>query len=170
MTEQPLSVSVRYTLIRQEIRDEHAHISNRLSWYVSSQAFLVSGFAISSNPAYHMAWFNHVELPCLAWLLSAIVTPALVGAVLTIKAWTATLDHLWTQWPEDENWLRVKRPTWIPGYALFVPVVFPLLFLVFWGVVVRALWPTLGVILLVLTLAYWSVVLLFCNREDRHSG
>src|SRR5438067_2429619 len=38
---------IEYQRFRDEIRAEHSLIANRLTWYVTSQSFLVSAFAIS---------------------------------------------------------------------------------------------------------------------------
>ena len=38
-----------FKLIRTEIRTEYDLISNRMSWYVTSQSFLVTAFALSGG-------------------------------------------------------------------------------------------------------------------------
>jgi len=47
--------------IRRRIENEHSLINQRLSWLVSSQAFLVSGFAISLNAPQDFAGAGYQE-------------------------------------------------------------------------------------------------------------
>jgi len=170
MSDPTAEIKDRYATIRQEIRDEYGQIASRLSWYVSSQAFLVSGFAISGNPAFPLGWFNHYLVPGLAYLLSILVAPSILGAAMTIKAWTARKHQLFdTVDPDASFWFRIERPHWISPYALMVPVSIPILFLLFWNFVIFFLVPaSLAILVGITTLIYGVSVGYLTYSEFRH--
>jgi len=47
----------RFKLIRAEIHTEYDLIANRMNWYVTSQSFLVTAFALSGGDHHHYMWF-----------------------------------------------------------------------------------------------------------------
>ena len=47
----------RFKLIRAEIHTEYDLIANRMNWYVTSQSFLVTAFALSGDDRHHYMWF-----------------------------------------------------------------------------------------------------------------
>src|SRR2546423_15555296 len=80
--------SFEYQIIREEIRAEHSLIANRLSWYVTSQSFLVTAFAISrGNGFVWFHWFSTLLLPIIGFFSSALIFPSILGACSTIKLW-----------------------------------------------------------------------------------
>src|SRR5437588_7070215 len=77
-----------YEQIRNEIRAEHSLIANRLSWYVTSQSFLVTAFAISRGAGFTwFHWFSTLLLPIIGIVSSALIFPSILGACSTIKLW-----------------------------------------------------------------------------------
>ena len=48
-----MNIEERFKLIRTEIRTEYDFIANRMSWYVTSQSFLVTAFALSGGDRHH---------------------------------------------------------------------------------------------------------------------
>src|SRR5437588_11908271 len=77
-----------YQNIREEIRAEHALVANRLTWYVTSQSFLVTAFAISRGNGFAwFHWFSTLLLPLVGFVSSALIFPSILGACSTIKLW-----------------------------------------------------------------------------------
>src|SRR5438094_4527619 len=74
-----------YQNLREEIRAEHTLIANRLSWYVTSQSFLVTAFAISRGAGFTwFHWFSTLLLPIIGFVSSALILPSILGACFTI--------------------------------------------------------------------------------------
>jgi len=48
-----MNAEERFKLLRAEIRTEYALITNRMNWYVTSQSFLVTAFALSGGDHHH---------------------------------------------------------------------------------------------------------------------
>lgn len=71
--------------IRNEIHAEHTLISHRITWCVTSQAFLLAAFAVClSNGHMGFPFFRHA----LPWL----------GGLLAILAWIAIASAIRAQW------------------------------------------------------------------------
>src|SRR2546430_16780936 len=83
-----MSPDFEYEKIREEIRSEHALIANRLTWYVTSQSFRVTAFAISRGAGFTwFHWFSTLLLPIIGFVSSALIFPSILGACSTIKLW-----------------------------------------------------------------------------------
>jgi hypothetical protein len=59
-----------YELIDQEVHREHNLISNRMTWYVTSQSFLMAAFAVSGSSNHKFEWLSKPFLPVLGILTS----------------------------------------------------------------------------------------------------
>src|SRR5277367_4772030 len=66
-----------YVFLREEIRHQDNLINARLSWLVSSQSFLLSGFAVTLNGSAHSL------LPIYAKLNVILVTSLPVAGLVT---------------------------------------------------------------------------------------
>lgn len=66
--------------LRQDVQAEHTLIASRITWYVTSQAFLLTAFATSWTP--HFVWpdFFHRILPIAGILLSAVILASVYAA------------------------------------------------------------------------------------------
>src|SRR5437870_13920101 len=83
-----LEPAFEYQNIRDEIRAEHTLIANRLTWYVTSQSFLVTAFAISRASGFTwFHWFSTLLLPFVGFVSSALIFPSILGASATIELW-----------------------------------------------------------------------------------
>jgi hypothetical protein len=126
----------QYEKIREEIRAEHSLIANRLTWYVTSQSFLVTAFAISRGSGFTwFQWFSTVLLPILGSVSSALVFPSILGACNTIKLWHEKQHHFFELHPEFKAAFELKRPSWIENRGLLFPKIMPLMFGLFWLIV-----------------------------------
>lgn len=125
-----------YEKIREEIRAEHTLIANRLTWYVTSQSFLVSAFAISSGSgfAWHH-WFSTLLLPLIALTTSVTIYPSILGAGKTILLWHEKQSDLFARNPDLSAAFELNRPKWIVSQGMLFPAVVPLLFAAFWIVI-----------------------------------
>jgi len=131
-----LQPAFEYQTIREESRAEHALIANRLTWYVTSQSFLVTAFAISRGAGFGwFRWFSTILIPAIGLLSSGLVFPSIVGACGTVKLWHAKQCDFFLRHPEFKAAFELQRPAWIESRGLLFPKVMPVLFGVFWLVI-----------------------------------
>jgi hypothetical protein len=66
--------------LREDIQAEHTLIAGRVTWYVTSQAFLLTAYATSWNA--HFGWpeFFHRVLPVAALALSVVILASISAA------------------------------------------------------------------------------------------
>jgi len=131
-----LDPTFQYQSIRDEIKAEHSLIANRLSWYVTSQSFLVTAFAISrGNSFVWFHWFSTLLLPVIGFVSSALIFPSILGACSTIKLWHGKQRALFTEHNEVKVAFELDRPQWIENRGLLFPKMMPLLFGFAWSVI-----------------------------------
>lgn len=125
-----------YQKIRDEIRAEHSLIANRLTWYVTSQSFLVSAFAISRGNGFNWHhWFSTLLLPLVALITSLLVLPTLVGARKTIQLWHEKQRAFFARNPDFSAAFELKRAAWVKSHGMLFPIVVPVVFALFWFVI-----------------------------------
>ena len=125
-----------YQQIRDETRAEHTLIANRLTWYVTSQSFLVSAFAISRGSGFTWhPWFSTLLLPLIAFITSVLILPSIAGARKTIRLWHEKQRAFLARHPEFKAAFELKRAWWIESLGLLFPTAVPLVFAAFWLVV-----------------------------------
>jgi hypothetical protein len=75
-----LTLSDALQALRQDIQAEHTLIASRITWYVTSQAFLLTAYATSWTP--HFAWphFFHAVLPGAGIVLSLVILVSVYAA------------------------------------------------------------------------------------------
>ena len=131
-----LQPDFEYQTIRDESRAEHMLIANRLTWYVTSQSFLVTAFAISRGAGFSwFRWFSTLLIPAIGLLSSGLVFPSIVGACETIRLWHAKQRDFFLRHPGFKAAFELERPAWIESRGLLFPKVIPAIFGVFWLVV-----------------------------------
>jgi hypothetical protein len=131
-----LDPGFEYQAIRDEIRAEHTLIANRLSWYVTSQSFLVTTFVISQGNGFlWFRWFSTVLLPIVGFTCSALIFPSILGAVSTITLWHQKQKEFFERNAAFKNVFFMQRPTWVERRGLLFPQILPLLFGLVWIVV-----------------------------------
>lgn len=125
-----------YEKIREEIRAEYGLITSRLTWFVTSQSFLVSAFAISqANGFVWFHWFSTLLLPAVGLLIALLVLPSLIGACKTIDLWHQKQALFFTHHPEFCAALALNRKPWIERQGLLLPQIMPFVFVIFWLVI-----------------------------------
>jgi hypothetical protein len=124
-----------YVFLREEIRHQHNLINQRLSWLVSSQAFLLTAFAISLNSPVQSKFPDYEKLSI------ALVNLLPVAGVLTcflgwLTVWAAILqlrkvrEDLGNKCPQ--HFPAVRTSLAIRRMGLSGPCFIPLLFLAVW--------------------------------------
>jgi hypothetical protein len=121
--------------IRRRIENEHNLINQRLSWLVSSQAFLLSAFAISLNAPTSFAAAGYAEanvlltriIPLGAIGCIMVLWLTLIGAIWSLKTLRQEADRL--RGPED---LPVMNNAFIRFLGLAAPIFVPAILLALW--------------------------------------
>ncbi|BCU77611.1 hypothetical protein [Luteolibacter sp. LG18] len=121
--------------IRRRIENEHTLINQRLSWLVSSQAFLLSAFAISLNAPKEFAGGGYLEANHLLVRVIPFGAIACIG-LLWLTLWGAiwSLGILRREANNvcgDED-LPVLNHAAIRWLGLAAPVFIPAIFLALW--------------------------------------
>ncbi len=75
-----LTIADTLTALRMDIQAEHSLIAGRVTWYVTSQAFLLTAYAQSWNANFVWPYFFHDILPLAAMVLSAVILASTYGA------------------------------------------------------------------------------------------
>lgn len=66
--------------LREDIQAENTLIASRVTWYVTSQAFLLTAYATSWNAGFAWPAFFHQVLPLAAVALSALILASITAA------------------------------------------------------------------------------------------
>jgi hypothetical protein len=79
-TSQSLTLAHALRSLREDIQAEHALITSRVTWYVTSQAFLLTAYATSWNAGFVWPSFFHQVLPIAAIVLSFLILASIYAA------------------------------------------------------------------------------------------
>ena len=66
--------------LREDIQAENTLIASRVTWYVTSQAFLLTAYATSWNAGFVWPYFFHQVLPLVAIALSVLIFASISAA------------------------------------------------------------------------------------------
>jgi hypothetical protein len=66
--------------LREDIQAENTLIASRVTWYVTSQAFLLTAYATSWNAGFAWQYFFHQMLPLVAIALSLLILASIYAA------------------------------------------------------------------------------------------
>ncbi len=80
MTMRLLSVADMLKALREDIQAENTLIASRVTWYVTSQSFLLTAYATSWNANFRWSAFFHEFLPLAAIALSAVIWASISAA------------------------------------------------------------------------------------------
>lgn len=73
---------------RWEVQHEFSLLNHRISWYIFSQSFLITAFAVAVGYKVNDSnWLTQLILPILGLLTSVSVIPSINGACDTIDLW-----------------------------------------------------------------------------------
>jgi len=133
-----------YTFFREEMRHEDNLINQRLSWLIGSQSFLLGGFATlisvsatvwSTSPLRKIMDAMLIGLPVAGLLAVATNYVTILAAVLHIEGMKEFVaDRTPKGMPSLRSWHALQR-----RMGLFGPLTTPLIFLVFWVVILMRL-------------------------------
>ncbi len=140
-----------FRVVRDEIHHEYSILSDRLSSYITSQSFLMTGFAISlanGNPVWGYAFRTifPTALCLLGVLLSIRAHPGIAGACRVIGLWHSRQSELLaTEDLTDYRVMATKEYRSIQRQSLSFSVAAPWMFGVAWvGFLGLALWIALA--------------------------
>lgn len=102
---------------REELKHEYGVLASRLTAYITSQAFMVSAFAVSmNNGGYpwsrdYRLWFPGL-LALMGVVLSVRAYPGIRGVCQIIERWHIQQKRLLDE-PSDtlEDWVVLRQPT-----------------------------------------------------------
>ena len=80
MDNQSLSIADALKAIRDDIQAENTLIASRMTWYVTSQAFLLTAYATSWNANFAWPGFFHEGLPLAAVAISIVIFASIFAA------------------------------------------------------------------------------------------
>jgi len=132
-----------YEFLREEIRHQDNLINARLSWLVSSQSFLLSGFAVTLNGSAQSL------LPIYAKLNVILVTSLPVAGLVTDVASYLTIWAAISRMGNIRHLAGNSHPSHLPSVQAEVferrlglagPVLIPVVFLVVWLAVIVERW------------------------------
>ena len=132
-----------YEFLREEIRHQDNLINARLSWLVSSQSFLLSGFAVTLNGSAQSL------LPIYAKLNVILVTSLPVAGLVTDVASYLTIWAAISRMGNIRHLAGNSHPSHLPSVQAAVferrlglagPVLIPVVFLVVWLAVIVERW------------------------------
>lgn len=136
-----------FEIVDREIHYEHNLISHRMTWYVTSQSFLMAAFAVSGGNGHQFVWLAKPLIPILGIVTSLIIWFSLIAAIEAMRRLKVYKNEIFRQdeylqkldpfnlrfRKEKENWLKfMLRVGWIHCIGLSPPIVIPLIFLIAW--------------------------------------
>ena len=77
---QSLTLADALKALREDIQAEHTLIASRVTWYVTSQAFLLTAYGTSWNAGFGWPAFFHRLLPLAAIVLSVVILASIYAA------------------------------------------------------------------------------------------
>lgn len=80
MDKESLSVAAMLMALREDIQAENTLIASRVTWYVTSQAFLLTAYATSWGDGFRWQAFFHHVVPLAALVLSAVIFASIYAA------------------------------------------------------------------------------------------
>ena len=94
MDSRSLTLADALTALRNDIAAEDALIAGRMTWYVTSQAFLLTAYATSWNANFVWPQFFHEFLPIAAVVLSAVILASTYAATWAQDVYLRTQVNL----------------------------------------------------------------------------
>jgi hypothetical protein len=136
LTDPPVSSSDFYRILRAQIEHEDNLITQRLSWFLASQAFLFSAFAILINGPEkspfggreQMTFFRF--LPLIGIAIGVLIWIAILGGVLSMSR----LRRLAAARPDLAPFPPIHGPWYTRRMGLAAPLLLPPLFVAVWAI------------------------------------
>ena len=80
MDNHSLNIGDALKAVRDDIQAENTLIASRMTWYVTSQAFLLTAYATSWNANFGWPFFFHEVLPLAAVAISVVILASIFAA------------------------------------------------------------------------------------------
>ena len=129
-----------YKTVRDEIAHEDNLAGTRLSWFIASQAFLLSALAIAykgtgSITANVRNDFFFPLVPLLAIASCILIMLGIIGGAVAIRRWRRLLNGMVRK---DPSLPAIGRDDWIMRFGWSAPLLLPVVFLLAWLYVLAA--------------------------------
>src|SRR5262245_55792974 len=123
----------RLTLLREEIHFEHQLISNRMNWYLTSQSFLMTAFAIAGGRDHPYGWLTAL-LPSIGIAISFLIFIGVLAAAVVVQILRARERELIAASREVQDAPYQKLPMWTHVFGMAGPLLLPIIFVLAWYV------------------------------------
>ena len=120
-------------VVHREIHYEHGLISNRMSWYVTSQSFLMAAFAVVGGAGHNFLWLAKGLIPPLGIVISLIIWISLLAALVAMHRLRAKERALINLHDSTSPFGSLHKRTHLAGMS--PPALVPFVFLIAWIVV-----------------------------------
>src|ERR1051325_11188359 len=117
-------------IIHREIHYEHGLISNRMSWYVTSQSFLMAALAVVGGYLHNFQWLAKWLIPPLGILISIVTFVSIIAAVMVMSKLRNEEKCLIDKHDPKSPFKLLRKQTHRMG--LLPPISVPSLFLIAW--------------------------------------
>ncbi len=124
-----------YKTVRDEIAHEDNLAGTRLSWFIASQAFLLSALAIAhtvkepTTPNPRNDFFFPL-VPLLAVASCILILLGIIGGAVAMRRWRHVLNQMIRQ---DPSLPAIGRDGWIMRFGWCAPLLLPIVFLLAWS-------------------------------------
>jgi hypothetical protein len=98
---QSLTIADALRALQDDIQAENTLIASRVTWYVTSQAFLLTAYATSWNQGFTWPDFFHRAIPIAAIVLSAVIFASIYAATWAQDVYLREQASLVTQVKRD---------------------------------------------------------------------
>lgn len=132
-----------FKYIRGEIQHEHNLLKGRVTWYITCQSFLITAYVLSYKEKISPIWFSNLLLPILALIITILAYSMIRGTLTTIEMWGKLQYNSIAVYSKlnslmIEPWHLENDP--ISRNSLMFPRVIPLIFGIFWTIVLVSPW------------------------------
>ncbi len=119
-------------MLHKELHYEHGLISNRTSWYVASQAFLMTAFAASGSHDHDFPWLAKWFLPVLGIISSLLIAISVHAGMRALDLLLGLVENLFRENPDLEKAPFDIRTPDIHKKGMLAPNWIPRVFLLAW--------------------------------------
>jgi hypothetical protein len=104
-----------------------------MSWYVASQSFLFSAFAVACNVGQHFWWLRRWFIPSVGIGVSLLIGASIYAGLLAMRILRKAETELRHALP-DLNRIS-PMPQWLHILGMAAPALLPIAFIISWIVV-----------------------------------
>ena len=121
-------------ILQREIQYTQTMIGSRMTWYVTSQSFLVTAFAISGGSGHNFQWLAKGIIPGLGIVLSLIIFLSISAAVpVLVRLRARALELMDSQELRDLPFMGFQPNSATPSLrSRMAPQVVPIMFVIVW--------------------------------------